>query len=137
MAQLLVALVALALQVAPPAMVVGTFKDDYNTSHTITAARWMHGSAATYDIVEWHPEQKFFIARNGPANPTDPGKWSRVDWVEIPASAGQVNYEWAYCMSAYDSPTIDAARAAAIAKRDTPRTGCNGFPFTRMARTKF
>jgi hypothetical protein len=136
-ATVLVAFVALFAQAAPPALVLGGFKDDYNTTHSITATRWVHGSAATYEIVEWNAEQKFFIAKNGPANPSDPGKWSRVDWVEITSNAGQVNYEWAYCMSAYDAPTEQAARAVTTAKRDTPRTGCNGFPFTRMARVKF
>lgn len=137
MVKFLIAVVALIVQAAPPALVVGRFKDDYNTTHVITAAQWRHGSAALYEIVEWHPDQQFFIAHNAATNPSDPGKWSRVDWTEIKSDGGQANYEWAYCMSAYDAPTQDAARAVTIAKRETPKTGCNGFPFTRMARLKF
>jgi len=127
---------ALLTAQTPPAQVLGDFKDDYNTTHSITTARWIHGSAATYEIVEWNAEQKFCVAKNGAANPTDAGKWSRVDWVEVKSAAGQIQYDWAYCMSAYDAPTKEAARAVTIAKRDTPKTGCNGFPFTRMARVK-
>lgn len=123
---------------APPELVLGAFKDDYNTVHDISATRWRHGSAVTYEIVEWNAEQQYFVAMNGAANPTDAGKWSRVDWFAIKSTTGQgqTNYEWAYCMTAYDAPTKEAARAVTMAKRDTPRTGCNGFPFTRMARVK-
>jgi hypothetical protein len=133
----LFACAALTAQAAPPELVLGVFKDDYKTTHSISAKEWRHGESAIYQIVEWHPDQQFFVARNGDKNPSDPGKWSRVDWVESRTTDGQINYEWAYCMSAYDAPTQAAARVVTTAKRDTPRTGCNGFPFTRMARVKF
>ena len=63
MAKCVVALVALIVQAAPPALVVGAFKDDYNTTHTITAAEWGHGKAATFEIVEWHPRSEVMMLR--------------------------------------------------------------------------
>jgi hypothetical protein len=37
-------------------------------------------------------------------------------------------------LSAYQAPTADSAEATRIARPDTPRTGCNGYPFSRMQR---
>lgn len=128
--------VTLAAQGAPPALVIGTFTDDYATTHVLISSEWRHGRSAVYEITEWHPDARFFIARNGAANPSDPGKWSRVDWIPLRMKEGDRDFSWAYCMSAYDAPTSAAARAVTIAKPESPKTGCNGFPFTRMARLK-
>ena len=127
---------AMQAQVSRPSALIGTFHDDYGTAHTISADVWRHGKAARYDIAEWHADEQFFIAHNAADNPSDPGKWSRVDWVMLPDATGTPAYEWAYCMSAYDAPSAEAARAVTVAKRENPKTGCNGFPFTRMARSK-
>jgi len=123
----------LSLQAAaPPALVLGRFEDDYGSRHVITATDWQHGKAARYRIVEWNPARQFLVAANDAANPSDPGKWSRFDWMILPAGSGDPAYTWAYCMSAYDASTQAAAAAVETAKRETPRTGCSGFPFTRM-----
>lgn len=119
----------------PPALVVGRFDDDYGSRHVITATEWQHGRAAKYHIVEWNTAKHFLVAENDAANPSDPSKWTRIDWVELPPSAGTgPNYTWAFCMTAFDAPTRAAATAADIARPETPRTGCNGFPFSRMRR---
>lgn len=36
--------------------------------------------------------------------------------------------------SAWDAKTQADAERADIARRDTPKTGCNGYPFSRMRR---
>lgn len=41
-------------------------------------------------------------------------------------------YTWAFCLTAYKAPTAESARATTAANRATPRTGCNGYPFSRM-----
>ena len=37
-------------------------------------------------------------------------------------------------LSAWDAKTQADAERADIARRDTPKTGCNGYPFSRMRR---
>ena len=37
-----------------------------------------------------------------------------------------------FCISAYKEPTIESAEAVKVVDRATPKTGCNGYPFSRM-----
>lgn len=114
----------------PPAFMVGEFVDDYGGRFTITAGRWIQHPGATYWIDTWDLEGRYLIARNDDGNPSDGGRWTRIDWVELDGGGA---YRWAFCMSAYDAPTR-AAAAAARADHAHPETGCNEFPFSRMAR---
>jgi hypothetical protein len=114
-----------------PAFAIGEFQDDYGSRHTVTATEWLHHPRSRYHIVRWSPDQHFLIAQNDTANRGAPGKWTRIDWVRL---EGMAPYEWAFCLSAYEAPSAAAAEATTIAKPETPRTGCNGFPFTRMKR---
>ncbi len=120
---------ALPAPEAPPAMLLGTFTDDYDGTYRITASTWQHGSRSVYEIAAWHADSQYAIARNADANPSAGGRWTRIDWMRLD---GMAPYTWAYCLSAHDAPTREAAEAVRIAKRETPRTGCNGFPFSRM-----
>lgn len=122
-------LVAPQLRAQAPQSLLGGFVDDYGGSHDISDTLWRHGQAARYQIVRWDTAGRFLIARNDEANPSDGGLWTRIDWMPLEAMAP---YRWAFCMSAYRAPTADSAAAVSIADRTTPRTGCNGFPFTRM-----
>ena len=115
---------------APPAL-LGSFSDDYDNHFTITPTDWLQLPHGRFHIVEWNPGEQYLIARNDSANKSAPGKWTRIDWMDF---SGMEPYTWGFCLSAYDAPTRAAATAAAIAKRETPRTGCNGFPFSRMKR---
>lgn len=84
-----------------------------------------------YEIAAWHVDSQYLIARNAATNPSAPGLWTRIDWMLL---SDMAPYTWAYCLSAYEAPTRDAAEGARTADRRTPRTGCNGFPFSRMQR---
>ena len=115
---------------APPWM-LGAFADDYGAHYTITPERWLHGSHASYRIVEWNVEERYLVARNDVANPTEPGRWSRIDWVELDGTDG---WGWGYCYAVYDAETPEAAEQGRASRRESPRDGCNGFPFSRMRR---
>jgi hypothetical protein len=115
----------------PPAMLLGTFRDDYGGRYTITRDRLTHGERSVYRIVEWHIAEQFLIAQNAETNPAQGGLWTRIDWLPF---GDQGPFMWGYCFTVYDAPTRDAARAARPADRGSPRTGCNGFPFSRMQR---
>jgi hypothetical protein len=114
---------------APPAFLLGSFTDDYGSRYTISAREWTQGSRARYRIVRWDVAGQFAIAQNDAGNPSDPGLWTRIDWLPLP---GMSPYTWGYCYSAYKAPSAAIAETVSVAKRSVPRTGCNGFPFSRM-----
>jgi hypothetical protein len=116
---------------APPPMVLGRFEDDYGGRHDISERMWTHGSQLRYHIVRWNSAKHYLIARNDAGNPTDQGLWTRIDWMALP---GMAPYSWAYCLSAYAARNAEAAESTEVARRESPRSGCNGFPFSRMQR---
>jgi len=115
----------------PPALVLGEFVDDYGGRYTITAEAWFHHPAIRYRIVTWNVEHQYAIAQNAPTNLRSPDLWTRIDWMLLP---DMPPYEWAFCLSAYEAPTAEAAEATRTARRQQPKTGCGGFPFSRMRR---
>ena len=113
----------------PAALVLGTFDDDYGSRHVVTREVWMHGKSARYEVVRWNAKEQYLIAHNAATNPSEAGLWSRIDWMPL---ENMPPFTWAFCMSAYKAKTFEEAEQTTIAKRDAPKTGCNGFPFTRM-----
>ena len=91
--------------------------------------RGRSGRAAGSASSRW--DGQTLIAQNDSANAYAPGLWTRIDWVRLD---GMAPYTWAFCLTAYDAPTRAAAEATPPADRATPRTGCNGYPFSRMRR---
>lgn len=49
-------------------------------------------------------------------------------WVQEPHGRYRVRY------AAYDAPSREAALQVPPSRRASPRTGCNGYPFSRMRR---
>ena len=115
----------------PPPEMLGAFGDDYGHRFTITPSRWLQHPAMRYEIVAWHPAGRYLIARAPSDSTGRPVRWARIDWVAMPPS--QAPYTWAFCISAYDAPTRAVAESTREARPETPRTGCNGFPYSRMA----
>lgn len=113
---------------APP-FLLGSFEDDHRLRYTISPVLWHQHPTTRYHIVRWEAEGQYLIARNDAANPNDGDRWTRIDWMELP---GMPPYAWAFCLSAYDAVTAAEAEASTLADRTAPRTGCNGFPFSRM-----
>jgi hypothetical protein len=117
--------------VQAPALLRGDFTDDYRGRFSISDTVWFQQPRNRFRIVEWHAQEQYLIAQNGADDPTAPGRWSRIDWMVL---EGMAPYTWGFCLTAYQAPSQAAARATPPATRATPRTGCNGFPFTRMQR---
>ncbi|HSD15738.1 MAG TPA: hypothetical protein VLC71_00570 [Thermomonas sp.] len=115
----------------PPPMLLGDFVDDYGIGHRIGADEWLQRPDTRYRVVAWHPDAQYLVARNDAGNRSDAGRWTRIDWIALP---GMPPWEWAFCLSAFDAATRAEAEATSIARRDTPKTGCNGYPFSRMRR---
>ncbi len=113
----------------PPSFILGDFQDDYDIRYTITEDVWLLHPSMKYHILEWVPEGEYLIAQNDTSNASDGGLFARIDWVELD---GMPPFDWAFCISAYNAESAEDAASVTIANRDTPRTGCNGFPFSRM-----
>lgn len=122
---------------AVPQELLGEFIDDYGDRFTITATEWAQHSdssyqvSARYHVARWNAAGQYLIAQNDSANPSARGRWTRIDWLPLP---GMAPYTWGFCLSAYDAPDEAAAEATSVARRDIPKTGCNGYPFSRMRR---
>jgi len=115
----------------PPADLLGAFEDDYGGVYQITTETWRHGATAAYDIVAWHADSQYVVARNAPGNPSAPKRWTRIDWMPL---TNMTPYTWAFCFTAYDAPSRAAAEGTPAAVRATPRSGCRSYPFSRMKR---
>jgi hypothetical protein len=116
----------------PPAWILGSFVDDYGNAYTISATEWLQGPSR-YHVARWGPAARFLIARNDSANASDGGRWTRIDWIPL---SGMAPWTWAFCYTAYHATSAAEAESTPAALPDTPRTGCNGFPFSRMRRTE-
>ncbi|MGH7468633.1 MAG: hypothetical protein ACRENP_11790 [Longimicrobiales bacterium] len=112
-----------------PAFLLGDFMDDYGGRFTISATEWVQHPTNRYRIVKWNVSAQYLIAQNDAANASAPGLWTRIDWLQLPARAP---YTWGFCFTAYEARSATEAEVTTSAQRDTPRTGCNGFPFSRM-----
>jgi hypothetical protein len=117
----------------PPTLVLGDFVDDYGARFTVTGTEWFQHPRSGFQIVAWHVDSQYLIAQNATTNASAPGKWTRIDWMQL---EGQGEYLWGFCFSAFDAPTREVATSIHVVDRRNPKKGCNGYPFSRMKRSK-
>jgi len=115
-----------------PALFKGSFSDDYDIRYRISDSTWEQLPNVTYHILKWDTVRQYIIARNGAANPSEKGLYTRIDYMLF---NGMAPYHWGFCLTVYNAVSDAAAEASAAADRDHPRKGCNGYPFSRMKRT--
>lgn len=116
-----------------PALFKGEFVDDYGIRYQITDTVWTQQPGIRYHIIQWNEKEQWLLARNDAANPSAAGLYTRID---ITRFAGMAPWAWGFCLSAYETTTAGEALKVKAADRNTPRTGCNGFPFSRMKRAQ-
>ena len=116
-----------------PEYLIGSFQDDYNIEYELTEKVFYQKPGTRFHILKWNLDDQYFIAQNDSLNSYDPNLYSRIDWVEFENMA---TYEWGFCLSAYNAATADSAEAVNVVDRSNPKTGCNGYPFSRMKPTK-
>ncbi len=116
-----------------PALFKGEFVDDYGIKYHVTDTVWTQQPGIRYHILQWNEKEQWLLARNDAANPTAAGLYTRID---ITRFSNMAPWTWGFCLSAYESATVNDALKVKTADRDTPRTGCNGFPFSRMKRVQ-
>lgn len=112
-----------------PADFLGAWTDDYGSTHEVSDSLWVQHGTQRYEIVRWDSAGAFAIARNAASNKSDGGRFTRIDWLRL---EGMAPYTWAFCLTTWDAPTADSALRTPPARRGSPRTGCGGFPFTRL-----
>lgn len=114
----------------PPLFLVGRFVDDYGITYTISEKEWLMEPNQRFEILEWNTMGQYALAKNHPHNRSDPNLYTRIDFMVFDDEMSP--FSWGYCYSTFDADSISKARAVAIADRDNPKTGCNGYPFSRL-----
>ncbi|TAD87909.1 MAG: hypothetical protein EAY75_05760 [Bacteroidetes bacterium] len=116
-----------------PAVIKGHFIDDYGIRYHITDSVWMQLPNSKYHIISYNPSQKYILARNDDKNSTDAGLFTRIDVVEFD---NMPPFLWGFCLAVYNATSLANAMDGEKTDRTQPKKGCNGFPFSRMKRTK-
>lgn len=112
-----------------PALLKGTFEDDYGIRYTINDTLWIQHPGAKYHIISCDTSEQYLLVQNDKANKTEGGLFTRIDYMKFP---GMDPYRWGFCLTIYNANTLEKAKATIIADRKNPKTGCSGFPFSRM-----
>lgn len=105
------------------------YSDDYGSHYTITATTWIQDSQNTFHIMVWNFDENYLLAKNDSSNIDEKGKYTRIDFMKF---ENMEPYTWGYCLTEYSAESIDELLVIASADRENPKTGCNGFPFSRM-----
>lgn len=113
-----------------PFQLPASFTDDYDIKYTISDSLWLQHPSAKYHIIRWNKEQQYLIARNGMDNKSEPGLYTRIDYMKF---SGMAPYTWGFCLSVYNAASDSLAEFGPNkTDRANPRKGCNGYPFSRM-----
>ena len=114
-----------------PAFVLGNFMDDYGIRYNITDSLWTQKPGIRYHIIKWNTKEQWLIAKNDDKNPSEPGLYSRIDYMPF---SNMKPFAWGFCLTVYNAKTDSIAEFSAKADRGNPKKGCGGFPFSRMKR---
>lgn len=116
-----------------PSQLKGDFMDDYGIRYTINDSTWIQHSKIKYHILYFNNTEQYLVAKNDDLNPSEAGLYTRIDYMSF---TGMPPYEWGFCLTVYNAASDSLAAKATAADKTNPRKGCNGFPFSRMKRTK-
>ena len=110
---------------------MGNFEDDYGIRYNISDKIFLQEPGIRYHILRWNTWDKYIIAKNDEANPSESGLYTRIDYMEFENMAP---YSWGFCLTAYKARSAKEAERTAAADRNDPKKGCGGFPFSRFKR---
>ncbi|HMK17756.1 MAG TPA: hypothetical protein VK492_06155 [Chitinophagaceae bacterium] len=120
-----------SIRISLPTLLKGTFEDDYGIRYTISDSLWIQHPNAKYHIIDCDTTEQYLLVQNDKSNKTDGGLFTRIDYMNF---TGMEPFRWGFCLTIYNANTLEKAKATAIADRKKPKTGCSGFPFSRMKR---
>jgi hypothetical protein len=108
----------------------GTYLDEFDTNHEITADTWtityVGTNPSVFHIAEIDEAQRYLVAQNDANNEYSPNLWSRFDWFFD--SSNQLYF----CQIAYDQASQEEASALNTANRDDLMMGCAGFSWSKL-----
>ena len=113
---------------APPTYMRGNFTDDYDIKYSISDTSWIQYPDFEMSVVTIDTIEMFILGYD-----TEDSTYTKVDYMPF---QNQGDYTWGFCYTTYEKENQADALSAASANRDTPKTGCNGFPFSRMKRVE-
>lgn len=107
--------------------IVGSYLDDYGSTHVITDSTWtigMAGTSSVFHITVVSNADQYLVAQNDATNQYSASLWSRFDWT---LDQGVLYY----CQTTYDAATEQAALATPRADvNDLTGKGCSSFPWS-------
>lgn len=112
-----------------PSFMKGSFQDDYGIEFEISDDLFFQKPSSRYHVLKWNMDQQYLLAQNDANNPYDINLFTRIDWMKF---EDMEPYTWGFCISAYMETSLEAAEAVRLVDRTSPKTGCNGLPFSRM-----
>ena len=112
-----------------PPLIKGQFSDDYHIGYNISDTLWIQLPNVKYHILSCDTTAQYLLARNDDHNPSEPGLYTRIDYIRF---NNMKPFEWGFCLTVFDAKTMEEAKLKTTADRQNPKTGCNGFPFSRM-----
>ncbi|MEQ9308347.1 MAG: hypothetical protein RLN90_02770 [Balneolaceae bacterium] len=115
-----------------PIFLIGSFQDDYDVSYFISDSLFEMEDHTKLHILKWDIKEQYFVGQNDSLNPYDPLLYTKIEWMEFEDMAP---FEWGFCMSVFNASSLDSAITVRTANRDAPKTGCGGYPFSRMKRS--
>jgi hypothetical protein len=118
---------------ALPKFMLGEFEDDYGAEYRIDEKLFHLLPNDRYHILSVNQAEGYLVLQNDSLNTYAPSLFTRIDYQRLKKMKP---YEWAFCYSSYEAANVqDAIKNVNTQKADL-RTGCNGFPFSRMKRDK-
>ena len=112
-----------------PALLMGDFIDDYGVQYRIDDSVWVQFPHTKYHILQADTVAQYLIARNDKGNPGDQELYTRIYYMMFD---NMRPFLWGFCLTEYKAKSMEEAINKAVADRQNPREGCNGFPFSRM-----
>ena len=104
--------------------IFGDFTDDYGINYSISSETWIQYPEFKLNILKIDSSEMFVLGYN----PID-STYTKIDYMPF---ENQSPFTWGFCYTTYDKKDQDEAISENPADRSAPKTGCNGFPFSRM-----
>lgn len=111
---------------AEPLEIIGTYTDQYDSTHTITAAEWNDGYSL-FEILYYSNDNDWLIAQNDAGNDYYADLYSRFNWTTYLS-------DLYYCQATFAEASAADAQAAAAPDATDPTAleSCGTFNWTRL-----
>lgn len=116
---------------AAPIEIAGAYSDNFGGNETIASDKWQF-SFGTSTIAEYDNAKNNAYLKAAADDKFNPSKFSKIVWTEPKADG------FYYCTVAMGAGTLDLAKASTLTAddKDPDKTGCGGFPWTKLTKKK-